>query len=64
VLSRILPLFAFSNKLTVSNLDKLVGEFSSRNENAFVRKVEGTLLPLTSSIHRSAWLLGRRLTIA
>jgi hypothetical protein len=32
---------SFSNKLIVTNLDKLVGEFSSRSENAFARRVEG-----------------------
>jgi hypothetical protein len=51
-----LPLLSFSNKLIVDNLDKLVGEFSSRGENAFVHRVEGSLLPLISSIRRSAWL--------
>jgi hypothetical protein len=39
--TRILPLLSFSDKLIVTNLDELVGEFSSRGENAFVRRVEG-----------------------
>jgi hypothetical protein len=39
--TRILPLLSFSNKPSVTKLDKLVGEFSSRGEDAFVRGIEG-----------------------
>jgi hypothetical protein len=52
--SKFLPLLSFSNKLIVSHLDKGIAEFTSRGENAFARRLKGSLLRLTSSIQRSA----------
>jgi hypothetical protein len=53
----------FSNKPIVIKLDKLVSEFSSRGENAFVRSIEGHRSAADLEQSEICVALRRRLTI-
>lgn len=60
-LPRILPFLSFSNKHIVSNLEELVGKFSSHDENALSAGWRHSAADLGHS--EICVSLGRRLTI-